>query len=127
MKYLAPVFTAIVLATIVIGTIIDSSPAQALDTPLANLRAYQISCPATALGIDLRKSTDLKAISSMMVWVNSTTPVYIGGGDVSSTLGMPICTDTSACPSSSVSIDAKGARCLSSSGTVTATVLVGTL
>ena len=101
-------------------------PAAALSTPLAQLRGYEIGCIATAGGISLGKAGDLKAVSSMMVWVNSATPVYIGGTDVTSTKGMPICTNTALCPASSISIDAKGATCLSSSGTVTASVLVGT-
>lgn len=99
----------------------------ALATPLANPRAYQIGCLAAAGGISLKKTTDLKSVSSLVIWNNSATPVYIGGSDVTSTLGMPICTDSAACPSSSVAFDGTAPFCLSSSGTKTVVVLAGSI
>lgn len=104
-----------------------AEPADAYDTPLAKVHAYQLGCVASAGGISLKKSTDLQNYSHLTVWNNSATPVYIGGSDITSTLGLPICTDTAACPAASISMDAAGAYCLSSSGTKTVVVLAGSL
>lgn len=109
----------------VLGLLI-AIPAVALSTPLAKVRAYQVSCTTTAGGVSLVDTTP-GGVSSLTVWINSATPVYIGGADIDATHGMPFCTTTADCPASYVSIDVKEARCLSSSGTVTATVLAGTM
>jgi hypothetical protein len=118
---------AIGVLTVMVALAMTSWPVQAYPSPLSNVRAYPISCPATAGGISLRKSGELGGVSHLTVWVNSATPVYLGGGDITSTLGFPICTNTSLCPSAFIQMDAKGATCLSSSGTVVAVVLAGTL
>lgn len=90
---------------------------------LGKVRAYQVSCTTAAGGVSLA----VGQMSSALVWINSATPVYIGGTDITSTKGMPLCTAIASCVQSSVSIDSKELRCLSSSGTVTATVLVGVI
>jgi hypothetical protein len=93
-----------------------------LSTPLGKVRAYEVACATTAGGTSLG---DGEAFSSLYVWINSATPVYIGGTNVDATHGMPFCTASASCPSAVLSMDAKLARCLSSSGTVTAIVLAG--
>ena len=120
----AMVATALHLLTLIAlhDVLADIQPM--LNTPLGKVRAYQVSCTTAAGGVTL---SDGQPISSLFVFVNSATPVYVGGTDVDATHGMPICTATASCPSSSISFDVKDARCLSSAGTVTATVLAGTL
>ncbi len=101
----------------------DARRAEAsLTTPLAKVRSYTVSCATTAGGTSLN---DGEATSSMFIFVNSATPVYIGGTDIDSTHGMPVCTAAASCVSASMSLDVKTARCLSSSGTVSALVIAG--
>lgn len=95
-----------------------------LGSPLGKIRAYQVSCTTAAGGVSL---SDGQTISSALIWINSATPVYVGGGDIDSTHGVPLCTNSASCLSSSLAMDVKEARCLSSSGTVTATVMAGAI
>lgn len=118
-------FVETALVLLLVAVLARVAPVEALlDTSLGKIRGYQVSCTTTAGGVSL---TDGNPTSSLYVWINSLTPVYIGGGTVDSTHGTPFCTDTASCPTAALSIDAKEARCLSSSGTVTAIVLAGTL
>ena len=97
------------------------------DTTLTHPHAYQISCTTTAGGVSLRQSTETRSVKSIFVWVNSATPVYIGGDDIDSTHGLAICTDTASCAGSSFTIDGEAPRCLSSSGSVTVVALAAAM
>lgn len=80
-------------------------PAEALSDPLSLVRVFQFSCTTTAAQI---KPTDVpRNAKAMRIWNNSTTPVYLGGSDVTNglTKGWPICTDTAACEQASFPID----------------------
>jgi hypothetical protein len=95
-----------------------------LQLPLRYVKAYEVDCVDTGTGTSLVVPN---GTGSLFVWVNSATPVYIGGADVDDSHGMPLCTATADCPASSLSLDVREARCLSSSGTVTATVIAGVI
>lgn len=118
----AAIESVLIFAALAIGMGMVQRPA--VFTSLGKVRSYQVSCATTAGGTDL---SDGSPISSIFVFINSATPVYIGGTDVDSTHGMPVCTAAASCAASSLSLDVKEARCLSSSGTVTATVIAGSL
>ncbi|MCC7173491.1 MAG: hypothetical protein IT459_23810 [Planctomycetes bacterium] len=97
--------------------------AMGLGTSLAKIRTHTVTCGTTATAI-----TDGTGASSMLIWNNSATPVYLGGSDVNTTTeGFPICTDTANCLRADMPIDAKYLYCRVSAGTVTVRVLAGAL
>ena len=92
-------FCAIAIA--VTFGIILTPKAMALADSLSKGTSYEIACDTTA--VRLSPTTQY---SAFRFWVNSSTPVYVGGSDVNtSTAGMPYCTDTAACVLATDSID----------------------
>lgn len=92
-----------------------------LSTSLGNMRAHQVACTTSATAV-----TDGYAASSMLLWNNSATPVYLGAANVNTTTrGFPICTDTAACLRADMPIDGKYLYCIVGAGSVTLTVLAG--
>lgn len=101
-------------------------PAQALSDPFSQVRVFQVSCGTTATLI--RPSDAPRSKRALRVWNNSTTPIYLGGSDVTGglTKGWPVCTDTSACEQASFPLDASGdVYCRTASGSVTTQVFFG--
>lgn len=95
--------------------------APALNTSLNNVRSYQVACGTTATPI-----TDGMGQSAILIWVNSATPVYIGGATVTTTTaGFPVCTLAASCPYASIALDAKYPYCRVAAGSVTIKVLAG--
>lgn len=92
-----------------------------LSSSLGNMRAHQVACGTTATAV-----TDGYAASSMLLWNNSTTPVYLGASNVNTTTrGFPICTDTAACLRADMPLDGKYLYCIVGAGSVTLTILAG--
>ena len=92
-----------------------------LSTSLGNMRAHQVACGDTATPV-----TDGYPASSMLLWNNSATPVYLGASNVNtSTRGFPICTDTASCLRADMPLDGKYLYCIVGAGSVTLTVLAG--
>lgn len=100
--------------------------AGALDKTLTNVAAEQISVSTTAeLVTNDMESDKGKTWRSCLIFNNSATVLYVGGSDVDSTDGMPICTDSASCVKSSITIDGKDAWVVAASGTLTPTILCG--
>jgi hypothetical protein len=98
----------------------------ALSDPLGKGGSYEVTCGTTATAMG--PATPFVTYHAFRVWNNSTTPVFIGGANVATTLtGMPYCTDTAVCISASESIDATpgGFFCRVASGTVVVKVIAG--
>jgi len=92
-----------------------------LSTPIGGVRTFTVTCLTVATNI-----ADLNQMAAFQAWNNTATPAFIGGADVTATTkGWPICTDTAACPSASISLDGAGAKCLSTGGAVTLLVIAG--
>lgn len=92
-----------------------------LSTSLGNMRAHQVLCTTDPTAV-----TDGYNASSMLLWNNSTTPVYLGASNVNTTTrGFPICTDTATCLRADMPIDGKYLYCIVGSGSQTITVLAG--
>lgn len=92
-----------------------------LSTSLGNMRSHEVACATTATAV-----TDGYGASSMLLWNNSTTPVYLGASDVNTTTkGFPICTDTATCLRADMPIDGKYLYCIVTTGTVTLDILAG--
>jgi len=97
--------------------------AMGLGSSLGRIRTHTVTCATTATAI-----ADGHNASSMLIWNNTATPVYLGGSDVdTTTAGFPICTDTATCLRADMPIDAKYLYCRVSSGTVAVKVLAGAL
>lgn len=101
-----------------------SSPSLALAAPLGALQAKTTSVTTTAEKVtdELDKTTGNK---SCMIWNNSATILYVGGSDVDSTHGWPICTNTSTCPAAVLSTDVREAYYVSASGTLAPIIVCG--
>lgn len=69
----------------------------------------------------VQKSGEKTLYSEVMLWNNSTTPVYVGSKN---DCVYPICTDTSACPRSEITVPAANVYAQSSSGDVALKVIV---
>lgn len=104
--------------------VIWSGQSQALSDPLGTFRSFEKSCGTTAAPLCSGANCKIKAGK---FWVNSATPVYMGGSDVNTgTLGMPYCTDTATCVAASEPIDGNlnGLWCKAGSS-VTVDIIVG--
>ena len=73
------------------------------------------NCTGSAAKID--RPTGIKGYVSILVWNNSSTPIYLGASDVSSS-GMPYCTAAATCPMSFESFDVTNLWCITGGGTV---------
>jgi hypothetical protein len=96
----------------------------ALADSLGFYRSYQVSCTSSAAKMC---RTGYCSFQAFKFWVNSSTPVYMGGSDVdTSTKGMPYCTDSANCVQAMESVDGSPSSmsCVSG-GTVTVTVIAG--
>lgn len=91
---------AISLALVVAGS------AYALSGPLGIVQSFAQTASGTAAR--LAPTTWSRQMKSCMISNTGTTPVYLGGSDVSSSNGMPICSDTAACPTTFVNPDVLG-------------------
>lgn len=118
-KWLFPV--ALVIVTVLM---IYSDKSNALADPVGTVRVFQKSCGTTAAPLCAGQNCSYQTAK---FWVNSATPVFIGGSDVdTSTKGMPYCTDTASCISAGDSADAVlPALWCKAGSSVTVTVLVG--
>ena len=116
-KWLIPVVAALLLMTY-------PTSVNALSDSLGLYRSYQVSCTSTP-GKMCR--TGYCSFQAFKFWVNSATPVFMGGSDVdTSTKGMPYCTAGASCLQSFDSIDGVPANMFcDSGGTVTVTVIAG--
>ena len=111
MKRLSLAAALVVVALLALG----------LSSSLGNMRAHTVTCGTTATAV-----TDGYAASSMLLWNNSATPVYLGGANVNTTtLGFPICTDTATCLRSDMPVDGKYLYCRVAAGSVAIKVLAG--
>lgn len=100
--------------------------ANALSTTLSNVTAEQVSITTTAELITNDMESDKgKTWRSCLIFNNSATILYVGGSDVDSTDGMPICTDSASCVKSSITVDGKDTHAIAASGTLTPTILCG--
>lgn len=94
------------LAQAITGPALEASrilPADSIARPIQQLDLITVSCAdsATAITGDWFRSIEC--------WNASTSPVYLGPTDeLTTTNGRPICTDATACPSSSWSADMVG-------------------
>lgn len=118
-KWFFPV--ALVFAT---ALMIYSDKSSALADPVGTVRVFQKPCNSTASPLCTGQNCQYQTAK---FWVNSATPVFIGGSDVdTSTKGMPYCTDTATCVAAGDTADALlPALWCKSGGSVTVTVLVG--
>jgi hypothetical protein len=96
----------------------------ALANPVSEVRAEILSVGTTAERVteEIGFTTGWK---SCMLWNNSATVLYVGGPDVDSTDGFPICTDTASCPDSKIVIDASAYYVVAASGTLTPNIICG--
>jgi hypothetical protein len=93
-------FCAIAVA-ITLGIVLTPK-AMALADSLSKGTSYEITCDTTAI-----RMSPTTQYSAFRFWVNSSTPVFVGGANVATTLtGMPYCTDTANCVLPTESIDA---------------------
>lgn len=95
------------IAALVFTALIFSFSALA-DPVLGKLRVYTITCDSTVKTLAPVDTTlKLKSFVHFRWWVNSTTPVFVGGTDVDTTggVGMPYCTDAAVCVKSNDSMD----------------------
>lgn len=110
---------------IVVGIVvaaIAAAGAYAYDQPVTNPNTFELACAASATRIGSTSMSD-----SFIIGNPSATAVYIGGSDVTTATGFPICTTTTTCTQSSFSADAFGGEfyCIVASGTVNTRVLEG--
>lgn len=75
----------VAVAAIVLGTM-------ALAKPLTTLKSGTMTVTSTAAAVPSATGCALHLLNT------STTPVYIGGSNVTTSNGFPICSDTTACP-----------------------------
>jgi len=108
-----------------LGLAMYVSPVQALSDPVSGIRVFQFSCGTTAAKILPTSGT--RSAKAMRVWNNSTTPVYLGGSDVSSSTatGWPICTDTAACEQAAFPVDSVANVYCKAGSSVTVSVMFG--
>lgn len=116
-KYLIPLIFGLMVVTY-------PTSVNALADSLGFYRSYQISCTTSALAMCRTGYCNFQAFK---FWVNSATPVFVGGSDVdTSTKGMPYCTDGANCVASSEPVDGSpGSLFCRSGGAVTVTVFAG--
>jgi hypothetical protein len=81
---------------LVIAIIVAMAIPALADPVLGSFKVYQVTCNGTAA--KMGPSNYSKQIVSFRWWVNSATPVFVGGSDVNTTdKGFPYCTDTASC------------------------------
>ncbi len=98
-----------------------------LSQPIAAMTQWEVDCTTTAGGVSLLTDTGgvTHVSSTLMVLNGSSTCVQIGGAGITSTTGAAIGTGATCIAGTWLSADAKGGRCISTSGTVTVDVLGG--
>lgn len=95
------------LALVVILGGLAARGAFALAEPLGLVQSFAQTASTTAAR--LAPTTWVRSpMKSCMITNMGTTPVYLGGSDVSSSNGTPICSDTAVCPTTFVNPDVLG-------------------
>ena len=100
-----------------------------LGNPVAEPDQWEVDCLATGSGTNLLVDTAgvTHTTSTLLVVNSSATCVQIGGGTLTSTTGAPVGTGATCYLGAWMSLDTKGGKCLSTSGTVTVDVIGGKL
>lgn len=107
-----------------LALLLPAAATWALARPMTELVAKSVTIGTTVERITFETGITT-GFDSCLIWNNSTTTLYVGGSDVDGTDGFPICTNTSNCPDSKVTVDATSAYALSSSGNLTVKILCG--
>lgn len=99
--------------------------AAALSNPLGRIQSFAFTASTTAAKVS--PSAWVAGMKSCMIANVSATPVYVGGSDVTTSNGFPICTDTAVCSRADINPDVLGGElwAVVSSGTVATRAICG--